>query len=134
MNFISKAIRKKDSLFSDAALYSFATGLNRGALFLMFPILLSFLKVSDYGVFVLAISVSQMLIPFFFFSGTAGIIREGADDYSIGAYLLERFIIIAAVYFAIGIFIALCFNHFLENCVYFSICFGFLNAVFELFL
>ncbi|MGV3629843.1 MAG: polysaccharide biosynthesis C-terminal domain-containing protein [Bacteroidota bacterium] len=125
---------KKDSLFSDALLYSIATGLNRGLILLIFPLLLSFLSVKDYGVFVLTFSVGQMLVPLFTFSGTAGILRDGAESNSFAVYLLEKFIYIVLINFGIVFAVFLLFNSFIENWIYYSLIFGGLNAIFDLFL
>ncbi len=125
---------KKNSLFSDALLYSIATGLNRGLILLIFPLLLTFLSVKDYGIFVLTFSVGQMLVPVLSFSGTAGILRDGADNTSFGVYLLERFIYIVLINFAIVFTLLLLFNAYIERWIFYSIIFGGLNAVFDLFL
>lgn len=126
--------KKFKSLVSDSVLYAIATGLNRGALLLIFPILLTFLTIEEYGIFTLTFSVSQMLIPFLTISGTAGILREGASSNSIGVYLLEKFIYIVFFNFLILLSLFYLFNNFLEEWILYSILFGALNAIYELFL
>lgn len=127
-------ILKRNKVLTDAILYALATGLNRGSLLLMFPILLTFLGVGDYGIFVLAFSIAQMLVPFLTISGTAGIIREGANDYPVGLFLLNKFIVIVAANFGVFLLIKLISYKIFDEWVYFSLFFGFLNSFFELFL
>lgn len=121
---------------TDAVLYAVATGLNRGAMLLTFPILLTFLSIEHYGIFMLTFTVSQLLVPFLTLSGTAGILREGASEAKIAVYLLEKFLgivhmglvvmmVIAVVLYAYGL---------LEQWVLYSILLGAAYAVQELFL
>src|SRR5690606_16894325 len=111
--------RKRRKLLFDTILYAVSTGLNRGVLLLVFPILLSFLSVDDYGIFVLTFTVSQMLIPFITISGTTAIIREGALNHSNGSYLLEKFIVISVILFTIVMTVSLLSYPFIEKWFYF---------------
>lgn len=124
---------KKQSLISDSILYAIATGLNRGTLLLIFPILLTFLTIEEYGIFTLIFTISQMLIPFLTISGTAGIIREGANNISIGVFLLQKFINIVFFNLIVLLIIFYFFDYIVPEWVIYSILFGAINALYELF-
>ena len=126
-------MKNKQSLLSDSILYAIATGLNRGTLLLIFPILLTFLTIEEYGIFTLIFTVSQMLIPFITISGTAGILREGADNISKGIFLLQRFIFIVFLNLLILLIINYFFNYLFSSWVLYSIFLGTINAIYELF-
>lgn len=122
------------NLISDGILYIIATGLNRGYFLIISPLLLTFLSVKEYGVFTLTFSLSQMFIPFLTLSGTAGILREGSLNIKVGVFLLEKFIYIVFFNTLLLLLLYYFFGYWLENWIFYSIIFGSLNGINELFL
>lgn len=87
------------SLIKSIVFYSITNGLSRGLSLIIFPILISFLSVDEYGIFSLAISVSNLLVPILTISGTAGILREVSVKPSVSKYLLFNFSLISTLIF-----------------------------------
>ncbi|MEQ4788413.1 oligosaccharide flippase family protein [Morganella morganii] len=121
-------------LAKDTILYAIANGLNRGAMLLIFPILLTFLTIEEYGQFNLIIAISQFLIPFFCLSGTAGIVREGASNPGIALYLTYKLGLIVLgniLFFSVLFFIS---SSTLPYWIFLSIILGGANTLFELLM
>lgn len=96
---------------SNIILYALSTGLNKGYIILVFPILSTFLSIEDFGRWSLVIVVSNLLIPIISLNGSASIIREGSGNLKLGFSLFLRYtvltfiislIIISIFYFFIG--------------------------------
>ena len=78
-------------LVKDAIVYSIANGINRGALLLVFPLILFFYGTEVFGRFSLIWGVSQLLGPIISLSGTTAIIREGTVCRETGAFWTKYF-------------------------------------------
>lgn len=75
-------------------IYGISTGINRGIFLIYLPILLSILTISDYGLYSLALVLSQLILPIISLNGSAAIMREGADDSNKGYNLLIKYLFI----------------------------------------
>tara|TARA_R110000772_G_scaffold267854_1_gene392939 strand:+ start:16124 stop:17422 length:1299 start_codon:yes stop_codon:yes gene_type:complete len=83
--------KKNHQLVKDAIVYSIANGINRGALLLVFPLILFFYGTEVFGRFSLIWGVSQLLGPIISLSGTTAIIREGTVCRETGAFWTKYF-------------------------------------------
>ncbi len=71
---------KNKSLLSDSFWFSISNGLNRGALLIIFPIILFFFGTEQYGQFSLIWSIMQLLSVVLCLSGTTAVVREGTTN------------------------------------------------------
>lgn len=72
-------------------LYTFSTGLNRGAALLYLPILGGLLSLEDFGLFSLVQATITFLIPVLTLGGSAAIMREGAESIESSLNYLREF-------------------------------------------
>jgi len=73
--------------------YIFSTAIDKGSVFLFFPLMLSFLSLEQFGLWSLIVIVSSLLTPILSINGSASILREGSENISAGKFLLKTFII-----------------------------------------
>lgn len=74
-------------------IYIFSTAIDKGSIFLFFPLILKFLSLEQFGIWSLIIIVSSLLTPIVTLNGSSSILREGSENISIGKYILKNFII-----------------------------------------
>ncbi len=114
---------KKDTLY-----YILSAGLNKGYILIIFPILASFLSLSNFGTWNLIIIVSFMLAPILSINGAAGILREGSVNTSHAFTLFIKFTFITIVVSIIVIYFVLNLN----NWILYSVLFGLFEAFYLL--
>lgn len=73
--------------------YIFSTAIDKGSVFLFFPLVLKFLSLEEFGIWSLIIIVSSLLTPIVSLNGSSSILREGSENVSIGKYILKFFIV-----------------------------------------
>lgn len=81
-------------------LYMLSIAIDKGSIFLFFPLMLKFLTLEEFGIWSMIIVVSNLLMPIITLNGSSAILREGSEKISVGKYLLQKFIIFT---FFIGI-------------------------------
>ncbi|MFX4281036.1 lipopolysaccharide biosynthesis protein [Aliarcobacter butzleri] len=74
-------------------IYVFSTAIDKGSIFLFFPLILKFLSLEEFGIWSLIMIVSSLLTPIVSLNGSSSILREGSENVSIGKYILKFFII-----------------------------------------
>lgn len=73
--------------------YILSTAVDKGSIFLLFPLILKFTSLEQFGIWSMIIIVSNLLSPIVSVNGSSAILREGSENISIGKYLLKKFII-----------------------------------------
>lgn len=111
--------------------YAFTNGINRGLNLIIYPVLISFLSVDDYGVYNLTLSVSNLLVPILTISGTAGILREVTENPGSSIYLLHKFSLISTVIVIIILGIYYIINGSI-NWFFYSVLIGYCFSILEL--
>ncbi len=74
-------------------IYLFSTAIDKGSIFLFFPLILKFLSLEQFGLWSLIIIVSNLLTPIVTLNGSSSILRGGSENISIGKYLFKTFLI-----------------------------------------
>lgn len=74
-------------------IYTLSTAIDKGSIFLFFPLILKFLSLEQFGLWSLIIIVSNLLTPIVTLNGSSSILREGSENISIGKYLFKTFLI-----------------------------------------
>ena len=94
-------------MFKSTVIYSLGYGVNRGLFLFSFPFLAAYLSLSDFGLYALILTLSQLLLPLQSLNGSAVLMREGVTDKSIAVNIYIKYIVIT---FFITIFFALLVN------------------------
>ncbi|WP_282629965.1 lipopolysaccharide biosynthesis protein [Empedobacter sedimenti] len=81
---------KINSIKSQILLYSISTGLNRGAILILMPILLMIFSTSDFGNYNYIQIIFQFFSPLLGLNLATSISREGAINYKFGNYILNK--------------------------------------------
>jgi O-antigen/teichoic acid export membrane protein len=74
-------------------IYILSTAIDKGSMFLFFPLILKFTSLEQFGIWSMIIIISNLLTPIVSVNGSAAILREGSENIYIGKYLLKKFII-----------------------------------------
>lgn len=69
--------------------------LNKGAVLLYFPVLIQFLSIEEFGVWSLVFVLSRILGALMCLGGYSSVLRESAEDKSVGFSLLFKYVIIS---------------------------------------
>lgn len=113
-------------------LYSLSTALNKGAVLLFFPLLISYLTLEEFGTWSLVIVFSNLLLAIISFNGSASIIREGSNNLDLGYVLLLRYSFLTIIISIILVFIV---NFFMgDNWLFYSLLISFSEALLFLIL
>ncbi|MEQ8363062.1 MAG: oligosaccharide flippase family protein [Cyclobacteriaceae bacterium] len=82
-------------LFLESAFYGSATAINRGLVLLALPFLGSFLTIEEYGIWTLSQVLISLIAPVLCLNGSAGIMREGANDRDLGFSIFVKYVRLA---------------------------------------
>lgn len=74
-------------------IYTLSTAIDKGSIFVFFPLVLKFTSLEQFGIWSMIIIISNLLIPIVSVNGSSAILREGSEKTCIGKYLLKNFII-----------------------------------------
>lgn len=92
-------------MLKNAIAYGVSSALNKGASFLLLPILLKFYSIDDIGIYGLVLVTVQLLISISSFGGAAGILRQGVDSSTRSKQFFNFYLLITiSFYIVAGIF------------------------------
>ncbi len=92
-------------------IYGLAIGINRGAVLILMPFLVSVLSTADFGLFNYAQLLFQLAAPILSLNIIVSIAREGADDPKKGLYVYKKFFLPLLV---VALLLAACFHFFVD--------------------
>ncbi|MFT6745856.1 MAG: O-antigen/teichoic acid export membrane protein [Glaciecola sp.] len=92
-------------------IYGLAIGINRGAVLILMPFLVSVLSTADFGLFNYAQLLFQLAAPILSLNIIVSIAREGADDPKRGLFVYKKFFLPLLV---VALLIATCFHLFVN--------------------
>ena len=99
-------------------IYGLAIGINRGAVLILMPFLVSVLSTADFGLFNYAQILFQLAAPILSLNIIVSIAREGADDPKKGLFVYKKFFLPLLL---VALLLASCFHLFVnleENYIY----------------
>ena len=74
----------------ELVIYGLAIGINRGAVLILMPFLVSVLSTADFGLFSYSQILFQLAAPILSLNIIVSIAREGADDPKRGLFLYKK--------------------------------------------